>query len=303
MSHFITYLALDRPASVSADETITAFSALAGSAPMRIELAGQPNSTPGEAFVVLVNGSPVTVMFIGAPLPPDAWEEAAARSIVWRDAAETMRKTQAHVIVALLQDTQNHLAALSGAAAVTMVAGALARQLPVAATIFTEAQSIVKGGGIESMASGFAQGQVPDLLWTTLSLMRGPATPDGRVTTAALTIGLLPFVGREIEFEPAPLQPVEIAERLIGLCKYLILNGPIIKDGETVGLTEKEKIRVRYAAAGQRPGVPVMSMTLERHDPAAGHFAPQPSPAPISGFGAPTFSGQRPAVTFGKRRG
>lgn len=303
MSHFVTYLALGRFAFVAAKDAIAAFEAIAGDARMQIEAVGSANSAPGSAFVVAVGGTPVTVMFIDKPLPPDAWNEAVARSIVWRSAAETMRKTHAHVIVALLKETHDHSTALKGAAAVTMVAAALARCLPVAAVVFTEAQAIARGGEIEKMAKGFVRGQIPDMLWTTLSFMRGPQTADGRPTAAALTTGLLPFLGWEIEFQPMPLQPAEIAERLIGLCRYLIDKGPIINDGETVGLTEKEKIRARYAAMGRRPGIPVMQMALEVHDPSAsGAYVASPPRSARSAVGAhPPAVGSLPRNALGKR--
>ena len=109
---------------------------------------------------------------------------------------------------------------------------------------------------------------MPDTLWTRISFLRGAPVPGGTPTVAAFTTGLAAFIGREIEFQPAPLQPVEVAQRLVGLCQYLIVNGPVIRDGETVGLSEREKIRVRHAPAGQRPGVPVLLMSLEVADPA-----------------------------------
>jgi Domain of unknown function (DUF4261) len=292
MSHFITYLALERPAAVTAAETVAAFRRLAGSLPMEIEAVSPSRSLPGEALVLTVSHAPVTVMFIDQPLPRDAWEAAAAGSIVWPGAAAAMEGARAHVIVALLNDAKDHASALNGASAVTMVAGALAALLPVAAAVFTEARSIVKGGGITEMAARFAQGQVPDLLWTSMSFRPGAALRDGRPSTAAMTTGLAAFIGREIEFLPAPLTPAEIAQRLIGLCQYLIVNGLVIKDGETVGLTKDEKIRVRYTMRSTPPATPVLLMSLETADPAA--------PPPIAG---PRSSGlsSAPRAAFGKR--
>lgn len=284
MSRFITYLALDQMAALSSRQVIDAFRQAAGSAPMRIEPVGPDRDKAGEAIVVQVNGAPATVMFIDQPLPADAWQEAAARSLTWREAGTAMAATRAHVIVALLNDTTEHDAALNGAVAVSMLAGALAQRLPVAAAIFTEAQTIIPGSEAARIATALGQGQLPVHFLVGLSYLRGPALHDGRPTMAAMTTGLLPFVGRELELTPTALQPVEIAQRLLGLSQYLIVQGPVIKDGETVGLTEREKIRVRYAAAGQRGGVPVMLMTLETQDPAT----PRPGGAPA-----------RP--TFGKR--
>ena len=54
MSRFITYLALERPAAISADQTISAFRSLLNGAPMRIDDAGPVTGAPGEGFIVTV---------------------------------------------------------------------------------------------------------------------------------------------------------------------------------------------------------------------------------------------------------
>jgi Domain of unknown function (DUF4261) len=279
MSHFITYLALSSPASVTESETVAAMRELAGQAPFRVEGAGRAQGASGEAFILTVNSLAVTVMFIDAPLPQDAWEEAAQRSLTWKEAGTVLPATRAHVIVALLANTHDHRSSLAGASAVTVVAGALARLLPVAGTLFIESGALLAGAGVTSMAMSLVAGTIPDVLWTTLQFFRGELMPDGNPMIGALTQGLFPFIGREVQFEAAALPPDEVAKRLLGLCQYLAVNGLVIKDGETVGLTPGEKIRVSYEAEGLRPGTPLMKLTLESTAPVP---PPAPSPAPAS---------------------
>lgn len=296
MSRFITYLPLDAPGTLSATETMAAFKALIGAAPMTIEDRGPVDDASGPGFVVTVNGMAVTVLFMDFPLPEDAWQSAAAASLTWRDAAEALRSTRAHVVLALLEDPPDHPFALNGAAAVTLLAAAMARRLPASAIVFTESDAILPARDLGDIAAGFMQGQMPVMLWTRLAFLRGPDDAAGRPTVGALTFGLAAFIGREIELEPAPLEPAAIAERLLGLCQYLIVQGPIIQDGETVGLTEAEKIRVRWTDQGTRPGVPVLLMRLETTDPALA--APTPRQRTGSG-GAPAV---RPGgKAFGRR--
>lgn len=278
MTRFITYLLLDQPAATSADNLASSFKDLARGSPLTIEQPAPGKSPLGEALIMMVNRRPVSVMFVDRPLPRDAWEGAAARSITWPDSKDVAARTRAHVIIALLQESTDHESALYGAAAVTMVGAALARLLPVTAMVFSEAQSIIPGKEIIPAALSFARGRPPLLLWTSLTFLRGTPQPDGTPTTVGLTTGLRPFIGREIEFQAAPLQPAEMGQRILGLCHYLIVKGPVIKDGETVGVTEQEKVRVRYAAAGQRPGVPVMLLSAEMLQPTT----------PSSSAGGPT---------------
>ena len=46
-------------------------------------------------------------------------------------------------------------------------------------------------------------------------------------------------------------------------------RGPVLKDGDTLGVSERERIRVKYAAQGYKPGVPVMQLLVEQLDDAA----------------------------------
>jgi len=298
MSRFITYLPLETPGTLSAAETMAAFKALIGAAPMTIEDRGPLDNGPGPGFVVTVNGMAVTVLFMDFPLPEDAWQSAAAASLTWRDAAEALRGTRAHVVLALLEDPPDHPFALNGAAAVTLLAAAIARRLPASAVVFTEADTIQPADTLPDLAAAFLQGRMPVMLWTRLAFLRGPEGAAGRPTVGAVTFGLAAFIGREIELEPAPLEPAGIAERLLGLCQYLIVNGPIIQDGETVGLTHEEKIRVRWTDQGTRPGVPVLLMRLETADPALAEPAPRQR---AGGSGAPTARPAPSRKAFGRK--
>ena len=67
--------------------------------------------------------------------------------------------------------------------------------------------------------------------------------------------------------ENAPETPGALRERLTALCGYLLENGPVIQDGNTIGADADEKIRVvvtesRFGAQGQ-----VMALDYEGHTP------------------------------------
>ncbi len=139
MSHFITYLALEEVAAVNAEALADRYRSLYGEEAYAIQTASSAGpETAGEAFVVMMDQMPITVMFIDQPLPVDAYEESLALNLVWPEAYDAMRVHKAHAIVALIGDPQRHLGNLNGAAAVTLVAGALATLLPTAAAISTE---------------------------------------------------------------------------------------------------------------------------------------------------------------------
>jgi hypothetical protein len=51
----------------------------------------------------------------------------------------------------------------------------------------------------------------------------------------------------EFETESSNEQPGELRERFFGLCNYVLENGPVIRDGDTIGEDANERIRVVYA--------------------------------------------------------
>jgi hypothetical protein len=269
MSHFITYLTLAATAEVTADRIAAEYQRLYGETIEVTQAASA--SQAGTALVAIVDRMPVTMMLIGKPLPGDAYEAAlqADQFGVWPEARQVLSANKAHLIVALLGDPKEYAPNLKGAALVTKLAGALANLLPVTAAIWTEAQAAVKPEQIRSLAAELHAGGTPVPLWTTMAFYRGERDAAGKDTVGVASRGLLPFIGREIEFVPVALPPLEIGRRAAGLLQYLIANGPVIEDGDAAGLTKDEAIRAHYKPAGKRPGIPVIELTLERLDPEA----------------------------------
>jgi hypothetical protein len=80
------------------------------------------------------------------------------------------------------------------------------------------------------------------------------------------TVTVMPFVSREIEFMPSTLAPPVIADRILGASQLLIIKGPILREGETLGISNNERIRAHLADRGQRPNVPVYQLNVEQLD-------------------------------------
>jgi hypothetical protein len=230
-------------------------------------LPGAPSAMGQRGFALSVAGVALVVMFVDAPLPESSYSNALRLNRIWpKDAANAMRAHRAHVVVGMVREI-NRKTALAEASAVTLLAAALSELLPAAAMIWTTAVSITSPASLRAHAQRLANA-VPLDIWLQLEWLDGPPTPDGKRTLAVLTQGLRPFVGRELEFAPWPLDPPTIALRVLGTGEYLIINGPVIKDGDTLGVSESEAIRVRLRDGGQRPGVPIYELNWQSSDQA-----------------------------------
>lgn len=280
---FICYLALKEAVTTTPEmlcEAITAHF------PGIMEMLGRlvpkgPISEHGQGFLIEFGGTPLAVLFMSKPLPPDAWQRPVELDRVWPKAGETMAAHGAHAIVSNVDTARSHGEALMLATKVTLAAAALASMLSAQAVVWAAGETIVEPQRFIAGARGFENKQIPTDLWMGLTWLDGPPTPKGERTFAVLTSGLLPFVGREIEFMPAALPPVVIAQRLLGAAQYLIVSGPVLTDGDNIGVSDRDRIRVHLVQRGQRLGIPVYQFTLEL---LAETWKPTAEP---SSFGAP----------------
>jgi hypothetical protein len=217
--------------------------------------------------LILIDGTLIALMSIDQPLPQDAYLQALELNRTWQEAQAAMAMQRAHVIVGMVNEATTHGAALAGAAMVSMVTAAMTDLVPALAVIWSAGDVIVEPRAFHASALKLAAPEINVEHWIGFTWLDGPPTRDGKRTLAVLTTGLLPFIGREIAWQPTALQPVTIAQRMYGTCEYLIKAGPVIGDNETLGISEQERIRVRHLARGQRPGLPILALTVETLEP------------------------------------
>jgi Domain of unknown function (DUF4261) len=261
MSNFITYIAMERDVFVSLEQLARRYAELYPSAADQIDTEnGSSLIEPGQSLVLTLSGLIITVMFLAAPLPEDALNDALASDMVWPEAKSALKKMRSHAIVAALNEPSDHASALKAASTVTMVSNALASLLPTLAVISDEGQTIVSPDRFMTETLGLSAGSLPVSLWTSMIFQREQHDVDGNPRLSVMTNGLRPFIGRELEFYATTLNPYEAASRVIGLCQYLIINGLVINDGDSVGMTEAENIKAIYRAEGVRVGIPIIRL-------------------------------------------
>lgn len=252
------------------------------------------NTALGDGFALRFDGGPlVSVIIANRPLPQVAYVRAVQLNRTWPHAAAAIGRHRAHIIVGLTAEPTDHLEALNGAAYVTMATAAIAALTPALAVVWSTGDAVSEAAQFQHAAGMLAQKQISPEAWVGFEWLDGPRTPQGERTLAVVTTGLRAFIGREIEWLPSPLPPLTIAQRMIGLLQYLIVSGPVIADGDTLGISEAERIRARHSARGHGGG-PVIQLSVERLEPEPRRFTPPAAPA----LGRP---GAAP-VPFGRKR-
>ena len=199
----------------------------------------------------------VSVMNVPSPLPRDGGEGVWARAAVtWPQAPALAARHRAHLIVATVGNVSSPLAE---ARVVTGVVGGLLDRVGGCSAVMWAAR-VVRSAAYWKEQSRTAFAAYPDypfLLWIDIMPVRMRAMMD------AVTVGLSSFVDREIEFEVGRLNPSDVLNKVAGLAGYLIEHGNVLKDGDTFGGSEVERIRIKHATSTRLAGAPILRVAAE----------------------------------------
>lgn len=173
-----------------------------------------------------------------APIPEEDTQFALEGTYLWPTAADAIAGHDRHVIVTVMSD----VAPADRLRMLTVATGALLESSAEAPGAFwCDAHMFVS----KELVIEFAKEVMPDMvalpLWINFRAGSGPEGKNVGCTNGLKALGLM-----EIETLNSPEPIGELRERLIGLADYLIENGPVIRDGDTVGESATERIKVVY---------------------------------------------------------
>ena len=195
----------------------------------------------------------VAVMSMPAPIPHDQglWARAAT---TWPESKAVAARHRGHLIVSMLGKSEQPLQA---ARVTTAVIGALIATMPECCGV-AWAGRVARPADLWLEASRDSFAPYPGYpfgLWIDILPFRSGAK------IGAVTMGLSAFVGREIEFVTGKLTLSALFDKVTGLAAYLIEHGNVVKDGDTIGASESERIQVRYRNSDAFGGLPVFCCT------------------------------------------
>jgi len=261
-------------------------------APINIPIGLHPTSASdgheiGKGFVLGIDDVAIVVLFAPRRLPAETYAQALSLNRTWPEAGPALAAGTGHVVIGTAAEVTTHGMAMNAAAYVSFVASVLIEMIPSVGVVWTNGEVVRNAEGFHADTMGLLERKMPVMNWVGFWILTAAPSAAGLPQVVLMTSGLLPFIGREIEWMPSTQPLPALFERLIGTCTYLIENGPVIGDGETLGQTAEEKIRARHVAQGQRPGIPVLQLTEESS------LAPRPGAAGLP-WGASATAG-RPA--------
>lgn len=223
-----------------------------------IEIDLPPTASGATAPVIRCAGQNIVLMVMSMPVPRESWDLPGRRAMAtWPAALDVLGGHATHVVVSTVGQAETPAQQLQAARAVTAVTGGLIATIPAAAVLWNGlvAHSAERWEQLSREAfAGYPR--IPFPLWVSIHSFR-----DGQII-GAVTFGLTPFGGREIEFEGAGADPNEIVTKVAGLIVYVLEHGPVLRDGDTLGAGESDRIRIHHAVSRRVAGLPVLQATV-----------------------------------------
>lgn len=188
-------------------------------------------------------GCIVAVGLMPAPIPGNDLEGPVATSWLWPEAKAEIEKQRGHLIVTVI-DKSEALSAVELRKLLTQVtASVVATSDGVLCVYWPEAGQLIKPDLFVEMAKEILPDGLPLLLWIDFRV--GPVDEESGLSYG-FTDGLEELGLMELVTENATESPGELRDRFIGIADYLLTNGPVINDGDTVGEDANERIVVQY---------------------------------------------------------
>lgn len=194
--------------------------------------------SPAEVLGLQSGGQQAFIALMPAKIPGGEAERAAAVSWMWKPERNAdLASYKAHAIVMTTAQP-----AIAAAAYISRLTACVIEAGQCVGVYWGNASMLHMPDLFKSMAEELFEGDAPmPPLWVNVlasgKSQQGPFTLSTRGMEA---FGLDEF---EIVDSTAPLG--ELRERLYSMASYVLENGPVLKDGHTIGNSEAERIKVR----------------------------------------------------------
>lgn len=205
----------------------------------------------GDALIALM---PIPVQ-IG-----DDIDQICAHSRLWPDATPAPVDYAAHTIVTVMafgQDGQDTNLVAQAALLSRVLASAIALSDSIQAVYFGSANHVVLPGLFRELTQATLPAPMP-IAWVAINV---GARPDGVMTGHTRGMDMLGLM--DIEIPETQDSAEEVFGRLTGIVDYLVENGMVISDGDTLGASAEERIRVVYGPSALDPERQVMRLQSE----------------------------------------
>lgn len=179
----------------------------------------------------------VVVSSMKAPIPWADLKGPCSAAWYWPEAGKQLRPHKAHLLVVVVPGTADRKAS---AIRLTKVTAALVKSSPAAGIFWGSSGTVHCPVPFCQTAAETAADRLPIEIWIGFGLI-----PEAGETHSVYTSGLEDFGLQEIEIHNSQRDPQFLYERLFDVVHYVLRKDVILHDGETIGITDTERIAIR----------------------------------------------------------
>jgi hypothetical protein len=201
-----------------------------------------------------IGGGTAMLSLMEAPIPGQELERVCSSAWYWREACDTVKDHKAHLLVILMGTRMGK-------------AESAVLHTKIVAALFEESNAVAAYWGVSlnsrkaflEQSANMAPNRMPTALWVSYRVSRDAS---GRISLS--TDGLKGFDLMEIEVKDAAVPLKDVYGLVEGVAAYLITKGAVIRDGDTVGHTNDQRILMHHGESYWRPGTRVYRMEYNR---------------------------------------
>ncbi|HEY4260666.1 MAG TPA: DUF4261 domain-containing protein [Schlesneria sp.] len=174
-----------------------------------------------------------------APIPWSELEGPCETSLLWKNATQEVKQHREHLLVTITSE----LEPIELSTLLTQITTAVLAVSPTSIGVYWgNATLVVPKAIFIDFAMDVMQEGPPLHIWVDFRVGN-----ESNRTSSGFTAGMEALGHMELEAKNTPEPPAELRERLMGLAGYLLDQGPVIKNGDTIGENANERIRVVYS--------------------------------------------------------
>ena len=195
-----------------------------------------------QTATMTINGVLVALASMPAPIPTKEIENIAPHNYLWKTALEDCKNHQSHAIVTVL--SSKDVPVLERYKILTQLNASVLRTSK-AIGIYQGTQTLLLAKELYlDFANFLLEDQLPIQLWIYIGLVEGEAG------SSIYTFGLKYFNKMELEVLDSPMEKMDLYDFLLSIVGYIVEQDVILKDGETIGFSAEQKVKIT-ASKGQ----------------------------------------------------
>lgn len=197
-----------------------------------------------------IDGEMAFIALMPAPIPNEDLERIFPISYLWNNVEEEVKSHTSHAIVTLMSSNHSDVERYK---ILTKINASILRTSPQAIGVYQGSQTLLLPKELYlDFADFLLEEQLPIQLWVYIGVL------NKENSSSIYTFGLKEFGKTEIEIIDAPMSGDDLYDFLLPVISYILGYDVTLKDGETIGFSQEQKIKI-----SQSKGVYLEGETLK----------------------------------------